>query len=93
MLKEWKLSMRSEYVFAAAKRINNRFLLCRVTSVSARHLQIGSKQPSETINKSLNLIAAATLYPGGDITGGAMLLPVSVASLTSGSTSIPPTAA
>ena len=65
--------MRSEYVFAAARRINNRFLLCRVTSVSARHLQIGSKQPSETINKSLNLIAAATLYPGGDRSGAEML--------------------
>jgi len=79
MLKEWKLSMRSEYVFAAAKTINNRFLLCRVTSVSARHLQIGSKQPSETINKSLNLIASATLYPGGYVTSEAMLLPEPVA--------------
>jgi hypothetical protein len=53
--------MRSEYVFAAAKEISNRFLLCRVTSVSARRLQIGSLQPSETINQSLQLIAAAEL--------------------------------
>jgi DNA-directed RNA polymerase subunit K/omega len=53
--------MRSQYVFAAAKEISNRFLLCRVTAASARRLQIGSKQPSETINKSLNLIAAAAL--------------------------------
>jgi len=75
MLKEWKPSMRSEYVFAAAKRIENRFMLCRVTSVSARHLQIGSKQPSETINKSLTLIAAATLHRGAEVIGGAMLLP------------------
>jgi len=51
--------MRSEYVFAATKEINNRFLLCRMTSVSARRLQIGSKQPSETINQSLRLIATA----------------------------------
>jgi hypothetical protein len=64
--------MRSEYVFAAAKRINNRFLLCRVTSVSARHLQIGSKQPSETINKSLNLIASASLT-GGSVSAQEML--------------------
>lgn len=49
--------MRSEYVFAAAKEVSNRFLLCRVTSVSARRLHIASTQPSETINKSLKLIA------------------------------------
>lgn len=49
--------MRSEYVFAAVKQISNRFLLCRMTSVSARRLQIGSRQPSETINRSLLLLA------------------------------------
>ena len=49
--------MRSEYVFAAAKEIGNRFLLCRVTSVSARRLHIASTQPSQAINKSLKLIA------------------------------------
>ncbi len=49
--------MRSEYVFAAAKEISNRFMLCRVTSVSARRFHIASTQPSETINKSLKLIA------------------------------------
>lgn len=49
--------MRSEYVFAAAKEISNRFLLCRVTSISARRFHIASTQPSETINKSLKLIA------------------------------------
>jgi len=54
--------MRSEYVFAAMKEISNRFLLCRVASVSARRLYQGSKQPSETINKSLKLIA--TVEPG-----------------------------
>ncbi len=53
--------MRSEYVFAAAKEINNRFMLCRVASVSARRLQVGPKQPSETINQSLLLIAAHKL--------------------------------
>jgi hypothetical protein len=50
--------MRSEYVFAAAREISNRFLLCRVTSISARRLHIASTQPSETINKSLKSIAA-----------------------------------
>ena len=53
--------MRSEHVFAAAKEISNRFLLCRMTSVSARRLHVGTKQPSETINESLLLIAAAEL--------------------------------
>ncbi len=53
--------MRSEYVFAASKEISNRFMLCRVTSVSARRLQVGSRQATETINKSLNLIATAEL--------------------------------
>ena len=53
--------MRSEYVFAAVKEITNRFWLCRVASVSARGLQVGAKQASETINKSLLLIAAAGL--------------------------------
>ena len=50
--------MRSEYVFAAMKEIGNRFLLCRVASASARRLHQGATQPSETINKSLKLIAA-----------------------------------
>lgn len=49
--------MRSEYVFAAVKEIGNRFLLCRVASVSARRLHRDSTQSSETINKSLKLIA------------------------------------
>ncbi|HYL92471.1 MAG TPA: hypothetical protein VEW69_04875 [Alphaproteobacteria bacterium] len=64
--------MRSEYVFAAAKEIGNRFLLCRVASVSARRLHQGSRQPSETINNSLMLIAAATVgtdkMPSGEET-------------------------
>lgn len=49
--------MRSEYVFAAVKEISNRFLLCRMASASARRLHQGATQPSETINKSLKLIA------------------------------------
>ena len=53
--------MRSEYVFAATREVTNRFLLCRLTSVSARRLQVGSRHMSETINQSLKLIAAAEL--------------------------------
>ena len=49
--------MRSEYVFAAVKEISNRFLLCRVAAVSARRLHQDSTQASQTINKSLKLIA------------------------------------
>ena len=63
--------MRSEYVFAASKEIGNRFMLCRVTSVSARRLQVGSRQASETINKSLKLIAAAELTQGNMVQDGA----------------------
>jgi hypothetical protein len=51
-------NMRSEDVFAAAKKINNRFLLCRVTSVSAHRLQKSPTPFTESINKSLKLIAA-----------------------------------
>lgn len=52
--------MRSEYVFAAVKEIENRFMLCRVVSVSARRLHVDSTQSSETINKSLHLVAAGS---------------------------------
>ena len=50
--------MRSEDVFAAGKKIGNRFLLCRVTSVAARRLQKGQKPFTESINESLNLISS-----------------------------------
>jgi hypothetical protein len=50
--------MRSEDVFAAAKNVSNRFLLCRIAAVSARHLQEGPKQFTESINKSFKLIAS-----------------------------------
>jgi hypothetical protein len=50
--------MRSDDVFAAEKNISNRFLLCRVASVSARHLQDGPKQFTESINKSFKMIAS-----------------------------------
>jgi DNA-directed RNA polymerase subunit K/omega len=55
--------MRSDDVFAAAKNIGNRFLLCRVASVSARQLQEGPKQFTESINRSFKLIAAMPAAP------------------------------
>lgn len=60
--------MRSEYVFAAVKEIRNRFLLCRITSASVRSLHIDSRQPSETINQSLKLIAVGEMNRLGDDT-------------------------
>ena len=62
--------MRSQYVFAAVKKINCRFLLCRVTSVSARRLQKNSNHPSESINESLRLIAVAALAEDKGIVSG-----------------------
>lgn len=50
--------MRSEDVFAAAKTIRNRFLLCRVASVSAQRLQTSPRPYAESINQSLKLIAS-----------------------------------
>jgi hypothetical protein len=50
--------MRSEGVFAAGKKIGNRFLLCRITSVAARSLQKGQKPFTESINESLKLVAS-----------------------------------
>lgn len=50
--------MRSECVFAAEKKISNRFLLCRVTSVAAHRLQKGQKAFTQSINESLKLVAS-----------------------------------
>lgn len=50
--------MRSDDVFAAEKSITNRFLLCRVASVSARYLRDGPKPFTESINKSFQMIAS-----------------------------------
>jgi hypothetical protein len=49
-------------------------MLCRVASVSARRLHLDSTQSSDTINKSLNLIATGntTTETAGDDTQVAM---------------------
>lgn len=52
--------MRSQDVFAAAKQVSNRFLLCRVTSVSSHRLHIAPKHFSESINRALHEIARST---------------------------------
>ena len=62
--------MRSEYVFAAARKISCRFLLCRVASVSARRLQTGSTHASASINESLRLIALTALAEDKGIISG-----------------------
>ena len=49
--------MRSQDVFAAAKHVSNRFLLCRVTSVSSHRLHIAPRHFSESINRALHEIA------------------------------------
>jgi hypothetical protein len=49
--------MRSQDVFAAAKQVSNRFLLCRVTSVSSHRLHIAPTHFSESINRALQEIA------------------------------------
>jgi len=52
--------MRSQDVFAAAKQVRNRFLLCRVTSVSSHRLHIAPRHFSESINRALHEIARST---------------------------------
>jgi len=54
-------NMRSEGVFAAAEKIGNRFLLCRVTCVTAHRLQKGQQPFTESINESFRLIASMPL--------------------------------
>jgi hypothetical protein len=49
--------MRSQDVFAAAKQVGNRFLLCRVTSVASHRLHIAPKHFSASINRALREIA------------------------------------
>jgi hypothetical protein len=62
--------MRSADVFAAAKNVSNRFLLCRIAAVSARHLQEGPKQFTESINKSFKLIASMSAPQDENGAGG-----------------------
>lgn len=56
--------MRSQDVFAASKQVSNRFLLCRVTSVSSHRLHIAPKHFSESINRALREIARPAEHTG-----------------------------
>jgi hypothetical protein len=66
--------MRSDDVFAASRKITNRFLLCRVTSVSAHRLQRSPERFTESINKSLTLIASMPHDAEKDIATGKLRL-------------------
>jgi hypothetical protein len=49
--------MRSDLVYSASKRLNNRFLLCRMASLAARRMHSYKRHYSESINKGLTHIA------------------------------------
>ena len=49
--------MRSDLVHSANRRLSNRFLLCRMTSVSARRMQAHNGHFAQSINKALKHIA------------------------------------
>jgi hypothetical protein len=48
--------MRSELVFAASDRVKNRFLLCRIVSISARRLHKGTVSIQESLNGIFELL-------------------------------------
>jgi len=50
--------MRSELVFAANDAVTNRFLLCRVVSLSSRRFHADSDSMNATINDVLEKIGA-----------------------------------
>ena len=49
--------MRSNLVHSASKRLNNRFLLCRMASLAARRMHSYKRHYAESINKGLTHIA------------------------------------
>jgi hypothetical protein len=49
--------MRSDLVHSANQRLNNRFLLCRMTSVTARGIRGPNQAFAMTINQALRHIA------------------------------------
>jgi hypothetical protein len=49
--------MRSDLVYSAGKRLNNRFLLCRMASLAARRMHSYKRHYAESINKGLTHIA------------------------------------
>lgn len=47
--------MRSDLVFSAAVKTPNRYLLCRMLSISARHMSTGNNSFAQGINSVLVL--------------------------------------
>lgn len=80
--------MRSDDVFAASKNISNRFLLCRIASVSARRLQTGPKQFTESINKSFKVIASMAA-PQGEKGAGEFPITFDLSGVNSGASISP----
>ena len=62
--------MRSELVFVAAARVENRFLLCRMAGAAVRTMHYSTLSVHETINKVLLSIgsgAVSQASPGGRV--------------------------
>ncbi len=49
--------MRSDLVHSASKRLNNRFLLCRMAALAARRMHTYKRHYAESINEGLTHIA------------------------------------
>ena len=52
--------MRSELIFRAREKVDNKYKLCQTTSKATRRLHIAAKNTTDTINYTLSRIA------GGD---------------------------
>jgi hypothetical protein len=62
--------MRSQLVFAASDRVKNRFLLCRIVSVSARRLHKGSISIQESLNGIFELLDPSNSTTGDIVMAG-----------------------
>jgi hypothetical protein len=73
--------MRSELVFVAAARVDNRFLLCRMAGAAVRTMHHSTLPVHETINKVLTAIGSGAVrraLPGDYVVAPALpLVPAS----------------
>ncbi len=58
--------MRSNLVHSASKRLNNRFLLCRMAALAARRMHTYKRHYAESINEGLTHIADLPQNSGAD---------------------------
>lgn len=58
--------MRSELVYRASDKVQNRFELCRLASFSARNMNRNSVAMHTTINQALEAIGAQSVFFGMD---------------------------